>query len=59
MFQKEEKKNIEKLSFSVKDNNDIEAKLDEADYQAKITSKRYSHEEVFDKLRAKIRKGTD
>ncbi len=49
----------ERLSYAFKDRQYIEKKLDEADYQAKITSKRYSHEEVFDTLRAKIRKGTD
>ena len=47
-----------RMPFAAEDNLGIESKLDEADYQAKTISKRYSHEEVFDALRAKIRKGT-
>ena len=54
MFQEEEKKNIEKLSFSAKDNHDIEVKLDEADILAETVKERYSHEEVFDALRRRL-----
>lgn len=32
----------------------IEEKLDEADKQAENTAKRYSHEEVFSKIRGKL-----
>ena len=56
MFQEEEKKNIEKLSFSAKDNHDIEVKLDEADILAETVKERYSHEEVFDALRRNFKK---
>ena len=56
MFQEKEKKFIEKFSFAAKDNNDIEAKLDEADRLAEIVKERYSHEEVFDALRRKFKK---
>ena len=36
--------------------NDIEAKLDEADNYAEVSDVRLSHDEVFGKLRNKIRK---
>ena len=36
--------------------NNIEARLDEADSQAAETDIRYSHEEVFESLRAKIKR---
>lgn len=32
----------------------IEAKLDEADYQAAHTEKRYEHKEVFDSIKATL-----
>ena len=35
--------------------NNIEAKLDEADLQAKIDSIRYTHEEVFSSIREQLR----
>lgn len=35
--------------------NSIEAKLDEADLQAKLDSTRYSHEEVFSSIREQLR----
>lgn len=34
----------------------IEAKLDKADFQANSTSQRLSHEEVFSSLKTKIKK---
>lgn len=36
--------------------NNIESRLDEADKQAEETDVRYSHEEVFNSLRAKIKR---
>ena len=36
--------------------NNIEAKLDEADSQAKSDPTRYTHEEVFSSIREQIRK---
>ena len=36
--------------------NNIEAKLDEADSQAKSDPTRYTHEEVFSSIRGQIRK---
>lgn len=36
--------------------NNIEAKLDEADNYAEFSDVRFSHDEVFGKLRQKIRK---
>ena len=36
--------------------NNIEAKLDEADLQAKSDPTRYTHEEVFSSIREQIRK---
>ena len=36
--------------------NNIEARLDKADSQAAETDIRYSHEEVFESLRAKIKR---
>ena len=36
--------------------NNIEAKLDEADNHAEVSDVRLSHDEVFGKLRNKIRK---
>ena len=36
--------------------NNIEAKLDEADLQAKTNPIRYTHEEVFSSIREQIRK---
>ena len=35
--------------------DDIESKLDEADFQAKNTKVRLSHNEVFDKIRKNIK----
>ena len=35
--------------------NNIEAKLDEADLQAKTDSTRYTHEEVFSSIREQLR----
>ena len=32
----------------------LEMKLDEADYQAEMTSERLSHEDVFSKLRGRV-----
>ena len=49
-------KKEEKLSFVAKDKLDIESKLDEADRLAETVKERYTHEEVFDTLRKKIRK---
>ena len=34
--------------------NDIENKLDEADYAASVTTERYAHDEVFSRLRGTI-----
>ena len=44
----------EKLSSAMKEYNYIESKLDEADRLAETTTKRYSHEEVFDSIKNKL-----
>lgn len=45
--------NIEDYLINADDSN-IEDKLDEADRQATETDKRYSHEEMFSKIREAI-----
>jgi prevent-host-death family protein len=37
--------------------DDIELKLDEADKEADLTALRYTHDEVFSRVRARINKG--
>ncbi len=45
------------MSIDMYDNltNNIEAKLDEADFQAKTDPTRYTHEEVFSSIREQLR----
>jgi len=46
---------LEKYAELIDD--DVELKLDEADKEAKSTSKRLTHEEIFSKVRSRINEG--
>jgi len=54
LFQRFKRENAVPLADAFPDmHEEIERKLDEADYFAKTSSVRYTHEEVFSRLRAK------